>query len=670
MGGRLRLFWDEWSKLTSDKNILSIISGLRLEFDGNPKSVLSVAVPYKDEKAKHLLEVEAEKLLNKQVIEPCEYEEGQVLSSVFFIEKPDHSFRTIFNMKPLNEVIKYHHFKMDTFETAVSLLRHKWWLASVDLKDAYFTVPVNKEDRKYLRFAIDDKLFQFRSMPMGLSSAPRLFTKVMKPVLAELRKKGIVCMGYIDDLLVLAPSKEECAKNVTVVVEFLQQMGFLVNQEKSQLKPEQKLKYLGFMVDTSQMKVFLPQDKTQKLIELADMLLQTKQLRVQDLAQFIGVLLSNCKAAEFGWLHYRELERLKIITLKENKGNFLGPVVLTEACRQQIQWWKDNAKVLSRQVSRGNPEVIIKTDASGVAWGAFCESSGQSTRGLWSAEEQLWSINAKELKAAFLGLQSLGKDLSGKHVQIQSDNVTTVAYIRNMGGIRSLLCDSIASELWAWCIERKVWVSATHIPGKLNIEADQESRTQDLDTEWELNAEVFHSVVELWGLPEVDLFASRINHKIDCYVSWRPDPSAIHIDAFTMSWENLYAFIFPPFSVIARVLQKMVQDKAEAVVILPIWPTAAWFSHLPFLLTDYPVVLPRMRRLLTRGDDLHPLRDHLRLIACRLSGDHCKTETFLRKHKSTFYCHGEKEHKNSMNVTSAVGSGFVTTEGIIPWHRL
>jgi hypothetical protein len=208
------------------------------------------------------------------------------------------------------------------------------------------------------------------------------------------------------------------------------------------------------------------------------------------------------------------------------------------------------------------------------------KATGESTGGLWFLEEIPWHINAKELKAAFLGLQSFCKEKAEVHVLVRSDNVTAVAYIRNMGGIRSSLCDKIACDLWSWCVDKKIWLSATHIPGEQNNEADHESRTQLGDTEWELNSEVFQTLVNEWGTPEIDLFASRINHKVSKYVSWKPDPHAMQIDAFTMSWNGPLMYIFAPFSLNGRVLQKIEEDVCEALLIVPLWPTAAWYSIL------------------------------------------------------------------------------------------
>ena len=85
----------------------------------------------------------------------------------------------------------------------------------------------------------------------------------------------------------------------------------------------------------------------------------------------------------------------------------------------------------------------------------------------------------------------------------------------------------------------KIWASATHIPGSKNVEADQVLRVFYDNTEWSLNPAVFQQLCEKIFVPKIDLFA---------YVAWRPDPKAVAIDAFTISWTSWLFYAFPPFS--------------------------------------------------------------------------------------------------------------------------
>ncbi len=98
-----------------------------------------------------------------------------------------------------------------------------------------------------------------------------------------------------------------------------------------------------------------------------------------------------------------------------------------------------------------------------------------------------------------------------------------------------------------------------------------------LDKECKLKQKWFDYIVSCFGVPDIDLFPSRINKQIDCNASWLPDPDASFIDAFSELWSGYYSYIFPPFSIIARVLRKLCQEHATAILIYPHWPTQAWF---------------------------------------------------------------------------------------------
>ena len=79
---------------------------------------------------------------------------------------------------------------MDTLETAINMMKPGVFMASIDLKDAYYSVPIRIAYQKYLKFAFNIKLYQFTCMRNGLSSATRIFTKLLKPVYETLHNKG------------------------------------------------------------------------------------------------------------------------------------------------------------------------------------------------------------------------------------------------------------------------------------------------------------------------------------------------------------------------------------------------------------------------------------------------------------------------------------------------
>ena len=202
-----------------------------------------------------------------------------------------------------------------------------------------------------------------------------------------------------------------------------------------------------------------------------------------------------------------------------------------------------------------------------------------------------------------------------------------------MGGVKSQQLNDLAVHIWSWCIERQIWLSAAHIPGAEN-DADYLSRNFNDNVEWMLDHDIFKKITNWFKFyPTIDMFASRLNKQLDRFVSWRPDPDAEFIDAFSISWQTLKFYAFPPFSLISRLVRKVEMDQGECIVIVPVWTTQIWFVALLKLLVDYPVLIPMTDRTLKlqNSNKVHPLINKIQLMACRLSGKHSRTEAFLNK---------------------------------------
>ena len=167
-------------------------------------------------------------------------------------------------------------------------------------------------------------------------------------------------------------------------------------------------------------------------------------------------------------------------------------------------------------------------------------------------------INALELLAIKFALQSFENDVTGQHVKLTCDNTCAVAYTKHLGGSQSQICNEIAQSIWFWCRERNVSLAITHISGKLNVEADEMSRKFSDDTEWQLNPNIFKRLIQKTGIADIDLFASCLNCQLRPFISWKPDPEAMAIDAFTVPWNWwTYVYIFPPFNQIQQAIGKL-----------------------------------------------------------------------------------------------------------------
>ena len=390
-----------------------------------------------------------------------------------------------------------------------------------------------------------------------------------------------------------------------------------------------------------------------------------KAFTIREVASLIGSLISSCPGVEYGRLHYRSIERDKIISLKASKGNFETKMLLSGESREELQWWIQNVKLAYRNLQHGPPNVVIFTDASAIGWGAKLEG-GMRTQGIWSASEAAMHINILEMLAVKLSLMSLLADKTHCLIRIMSDN-TTVCYINDMGGSKSVECHRLAKNIWSWAIPRNIWLSAAHVPGVKNVSADELSRQLNLQLEWTVSPSVFHAISACFGAPVIDLFASRLTALLPEYVSWQPDPMAKYIDAFKIDWKQFSFYAFPSFCLLSRCVQKIVQEQATGILVIPMWPNQAYFTSVLNLLIDTPRTFKASRTNLTHPvwTSPHPLHQSLVLMVCKLSGIPCMSAQFRRRLPISLCSPGDILHTNSIKCTSTNGHNFVTKNRLI-----
>lgn len=460
---------------------------------------------------------------------------------------------------------------MDTLRSAINLVKKDCYFASITLKDAYYSVAVHPSDRKYLQFFWEEELFQFTSLPMGLSSAHRIFTKIMKPVFSHLRKLGHSIIAYIDDCLLQG---DTCLRNVDQTVEILDSLGLTIYPSKSVFQPSKQIVFLGFILDSEKMTASLTQEKANDVIHCCSNLMKKHEVCICDFAQVIGKLVACEPAVQHAPLFTKSLEHDKEYYLKIVKGDYNAKMIISNSSKQQLNWWIDNVLTSFKPISREPPIISLETDSSKVGGEGHVKGDKTKKTGVhWSYSEKQNNINYLELQAAFLTLQCFCSTLHNCNIQLFLDNTVAVAFLSYMGG-KSHLRHELTRKIWLWCIDRNIWLAVNHVPGAKNVIADELSRKLSMDTEWSLDYHVFPEICSMFGKPSIDLFASRLNDKLLKYVSFLPGPTACAIDSFNMNLDcNILYYSFPPFSCIGRLLQKMEIDRAEMILVAPVEPT-------------------------------------------------------------------------------------------------
>mgnify|MGYP001794107950 FL=1 len=560
--------------------------GYRIEFNdkwlGYQPQVPSIA--HFDSQTSRRISASISELISFGVVQECKFELGQFLSPIFLVSKPDSTYRKILNLKRFNEFVTYEHFKMENLASLCDILSHGCYMTSIDLRKAYYSVSIRESDRKYLRFQWQDKLYEYTCLAMGLSSAPRIFTRLMKVLFTSFREQGVQCVFYLDDSVIVHQSAESCLSNTSSAIDSLKAAGFHINYKKSVLQPCQRIKFLGFVVDSVSMLILLPDDKVQKLRSMCSELLSAITITIERLSQVIGFIVSCLPAFPYGKLHYRSLEIVKIEGLRT--GNYFSLVSLTVSAKNDLSWWLHNASSSGKPVRAPAIDIELYTDACLSGYGAVLGS--QKISSPWTVDEKSTyghSINCLEMLAVYLAIKSFGSELRARSVCVRCDNTTAVAYINNMGGTHALLCNELAKQIWQIAIDLQITLVASHIPGVDNTEADLASRaTVNMDIEMMLDNDVFKAICNHFHVkPDIDLFASRLNYQVACYAAWKPDPGAAYIDAFLLDWSMFKTvYIFPPFSLWGRLLPHIQKYRGivQIIVVYPEWKGQYWFPKL------------------------------------------------------------------------------------------
>lgn len=228
----------------------------------------------------NLITAALSKLFSINAIQTCHPCDGQFVSKIFLRDKPNGEKCLIINLKHLNYFVSPPHFKMEDHRTAVRLIHKNMFLATIDIKDAYFTIPIEESYRKYLRFLHHKILYEFTCLPFGFSIAPYCFTKTVRPVVKYMRKNGVICVNYLDDFFLLGETQEECSKSVSFTISLLESLGFVVNYEKSCMFPSRTQKFLGFIFNSAKMAIEITEDKKQKIISTLRTLKYRKILKL------------------------------------------------------------------------------------------------------------------------------------------------------------------------------------------------------------------------------------------------------------------------------------------------------------------------------------------------------------------------------------------------------
>lgn len=594
VGGRLAQFWEHWQSL-SPYIAAQLKEGFRLPWRSRP-SLRQARQPTLSPLEMAQVDREIERALKKHAIIQIHPAEVACLNPIFTVAKKDtEERRMIVDLRQVNKHLIVPKFKMTTFREAKQLITPGCWMTKIDIKDAFWHLPIHPADQPYLAFQWRGITYTHRVAPFGLSISPLFLTKTMRPLMAKLNSTGISSCIYVDDALIVDESCQKTQEATAVAVRTIEEAGFIINREKSQLNPSQEVTYLGMTIETKTMTVRTPRGKLNKTKMAIKKMILTPQWTVREIASLVGLLNSLADGLFQTRVFTTGLQQWK---RSWQEGDWDAPLDPSAAALSNLQWWSENLPRLNgRSLLLMKTEGTLTTDASTLSWGAIWESPGLDpvhTHGHFDQEQVGWHIGEKELLAVSLAVQALKAQVKGKTILLRTDSMTTMIGVNKMGS-NSPKIAVLIDKLFMILEAQQTHIRAVYIPSEENP-ADALSRKKPANSDWQLNPEIFAECCQIWGTPTIDLFASFQNKQLPRFTSYNPQPQAVGVDALSRSWTE-FSWVNPPFAIIHRVLNKIIEDQATVIMVIPIWTACPWFTTAMRLMVDIPLVVNRARAI-------------------------------------------------------------------------
>ena len=317
--------------------------GYRVPFTDSPPPLARTPVSFPTYRAgsprAQALQQEVEAMLAKGALEIARDPGPGFYSRLFLVEKATGGWRPVIDLSHLNDFVQLTSFKMETVALVLLSVKEGDFLASLDLKDAYFQIPIHGSSRKLLRFMSEGTVYQFKALCFGLSTAPQVFTRVFAAVSAWAHSRRIRLLRYLDDWLVLSSSEKKAKQSIRELLSLCHTLGIVINEKKSDLVPSQSAKYLGMTIDTGAGKVFPSLARVEKFLAVAERFCSMQSSPAQLWQVILGHLASLERLVPHSRLRMRSLQwHLKTQWFPESDPPSL-PVALPEEARRDLSWW-------------------------------------------------------------------------------------------------------------------------------------------------------------------------------------------------------------------------------------------------------------------------------------------------------------------------------------------
>ena len=508
LGGRIHRFRGSWRKLKLSREVMDWLKGgAPLAFGVKEPPPRRIRVISHPDVAKRVLTDHIEEQLRLGFIREVE-REPTVTSPIFAIPKGDTGkWRVIIDLRYVNHFQHPGKFRSEGLDQVRLQIRKGDWMTKGDLKHGFHHVAMRREHQKFLGFQHEGRWYQYTTMPMGSSSSPYVFCRMLRPVLEHIREKlKIRIVWYVDDFLIMAESKEEAERDMATMAALLEELGWTINKEKSITQASQTMEFLGFNIETeSDPVVKIPYQKKRKAKKEAWKLLKAAArgpVKVQQVARVAGLCQALTAAISVTPIFIRNLMRCipKDLAKEDWKSRDTS---LSQKAVEDLTSWLEILYTWKGEWLIPQPfDVTINTDSSDYGWGAIINKTNDRLRGTWDHHWREKHINVKELQTVMELVRRRKEILRGKTILLRTDNKVAMAYLNRMTGRIPELAE-IARNITMTLKEVDARIQAVYIGTKENKIADELSRETD-PHRWEVKRKVFQVLERHLGPHTID----------------------------------------------------------------------------------------------------------------------------------------------------------------------
>lgn len=488
--------------------------------------------------------------------------------------------RLVVDLRRINENIRTRLFKYMRLDSFLTRLAPDDHLVSWDVRDAFYHVRLWPAHRKYFRFVVCGAIYEPRVLPFGMKLSPWVWTKVMRPVVAALRLRGFRVNAYVDDFAATgrhaAPStKADATEGRTEIMQLFDCLGAQVHPSKGVAEGTQQLPLLGFLMDTRRRLVLLPAERLANVVHGARVMLKevrrcSRRVTSKALQCFSGLDVSCSLAIPLARSFLRRLYDCQRPTQRHSR--------VTPGAMADLHWFAG----LDREPGVGRalwPVTLgtLTTDASLYGCGGHWQHLLPAA-GFFTAAQRNLHINVKEVAAVRFCLLAFGAQLLGQEglLNLRVDSRVALHVINGFSSRSPALMEELR-KLHAVAQHYRVTLRACWLPSVANVWADVLSRQSDRE-DWRLSATAFDGLQQRYGCHTVDRFASPLNTHCPRFNPRLYAPGTKAVDAFTVPWAGENNWVNPPFSQVERVINKVVDERATATVIVPVWVAQPWWA--------------------------------------------------------------------------------------------